>query len=96
MSVRDNIAAGKYKNTLQYPSHADYVSDNKKYKNIITEYREQESRHEATFKVDLFEENGVLGNPKAELAYNMAWDHGHASGLEDVAIWFEKLVELIK
>lgn len=48
------------------------------------------------FKLDLFEEYGVLENSKSDLAYQMAWDKGHAIGRSEVASEFEKLVDLIK
>jgi len=48
------------------------------------------------FKRDLFEEHGVTGHPKAELAFKLAWDYGHSSGLNEVVSYFEELVDLIK
>jgi len=46
------------------------------------------------FKKDLMRECGVENNPKAERAWEMAWDR--SSGLESTAQEFEELVELIR
>ena len=48
------------------------------------------------FQDDLFEEYGVTDNPKRFKAYDLAWEHGHSSGLSEVVSFFEDLVDLIK
>lgn len=47
------------------------------------------------FKMDLAIVNGVENNPKLDLLWGKAWEHGHSSGLSDVKYYFEDLVELI-
>lgn len=74
----------------------EYNAAMEKYYEEEREYREETSRLYQKFKDDLFKENGVTGNPKAQMAYDMAYDRGHSSGLEEVVYYFEELVELIK
>ena len=51
---------------------------------------------EDEFRKDLFEFHGVTNNPKADLAYSIAWSRGHSSGFTEVASVFGDIVELIK
>lgn len=51
---------------------------------------------EAEFKVDLLDEHGLTGHPKADRAFTMAWDRGHASGYQEVANEFDDLADLLK
>lgn len=66
-------------------------------------YRAEESRwseakraKQAEFKADLFQDYGVQGNPKAELAYEQAWDAGHSEGFGAVHDRFGDLAPLIE
>lgn len=51
---------------------------------------------EGVFKKALAEEYGVVGNPKFEQCYSLAWSFGHSSGFSDVENYFAQLVDLIK
>lgn len=51
---------------------------------------------ENAFKKALAEEYGVVGNPKFEQCYNIAWNYGHSSGFSDVENYFHIIVELIR
>lgn len=59
-------------------------------------YQADQARLSREFKEDLFAEEGVTGNPKAENAYRLAWDYGHSNGYECVYNYFVDLAELIK
>lgn len=59
-------------------------------------YGAEQSRLEQEFKSDLFEMHGVTYNPKAEKCYGIAYDYGHSAGFEEVAGYFDTLVDLIK
>jgi hypothetical protein len=48
------------------------------------------------FKTDLLADFGVVGNPKADKAFNLAWEYGHSSGYYEVVNYFHDLVDLIK
>lgn len=47
------------------------------------------------WKEDLFEEYGVTDNPKAEKAFNLAYDYGYDCGDQSIETYFSELVELI-
>lgn len=87
----DKLADGDYKSKLPYPSNKDPNRDA-----LRRAYREDESRLYDEFKADLFECHGVTNNPKAQRAFEIAWDHGHAGGFSDVETYFSDLVDLIK
>lgn len=48
------------------------------------------------FKHFLAVEHGVEGNPKLDKVFELAWDYGSSNGLEEVAIFFAEMVELIQ
>lgn len=47
------------------------------------------------FKADLFEDLGIVGNPKADVLFRLAWELGHLSGYSEVYYYASDLVELI-
>lgn len=59
-------------------------------------YGAEQSRLEQEFKTDLFEEHGVIDHPKANKCYGIAYDYGHSSGYQEIANYFDTLVDLIK
>lgn len=59
-------------------------------------YRAENTRLEVQFKADLEAEFGVIGNPKADKCFSLAWDYGHSSGYREVYSYYSELVELIK
>lgn len=66
------------------------------YKKQVKDYQDYERTLLEEFKADLFEDFGVTGNPKADKAYHIAWEHGHSSGLSEIYSFFSDLVELIQ
>lgn len=48
------------------------------------------------FRLDLFKAYGLMDNSKADKAYSIAWDNGHAYGYMEVLSHFDVLVDLIK
>lgn len=90
-SVYDKISEGFYRSTLPWKAGTDPEA-----KALRKAHSEDNSRLHALFKSDLFAENGVTDNPKADRAFAIAWDHGHHSGYSDVAGYFDEIVELIK
>ena len=56
-------------------------------------YNEQQKNHEH-FKVDALEYCGLTGHPKANVAYNFAWEHGHSEGFHKVISWLEEVTKL--
>lgn len=51
---------------------------------------------EECFKKALAEEYGVVGNPKFDKAYSVAYSLGHSSGFSEIEGYFSDIVELIK
>jgi len=81
----------KYKNEIPWPKKGDADFEEKKLR-----YSNREHALIEEFKKDLFQEFEVTDNPKAEKCYRLAWEHGHSSGLADVASYFGDFVELIR
>lgn len=66
------------------------------YKRAKTAYNQEVSSLEQEFRNDLEAYYDMTNHPKADRLYNKAWDMGHASGLLEVANYYENLVELVK
>lgn len=66
------------------------------FKAAKAEHGEEIARLTELFKLDLFNDCDVEHNPKRELCFAKAWEHGHSSGLHSVASIFKDLVELIQ
>jgi hypothetical protein len=66
-----------------------FFVDTRAYSNLCSELEKE-------FKRDLFDQHGVTGHPKAERAFQLAWDYGHSSGFQEVANYFDDLADLLK
>jgi len=58
--------------------------------------RQADQVEEDEFRKRLEAEYGTADNPKAQRLWEIAWDHGHASGLAEVEGWYGELVELVQ
>jgi hypothetical protein len=85
--LKDYRAKG-YSIEEDFDKTAFYAESNK--------YSDARNKLEAEFKADLFDEHGVTGHPKANRAFDIAWDHGHSSGYSEVANYFDDLADLLK
>jgi len=74
----------------------EIITDEVAYKTARNVYYEIERQKMLEFENDVYEEFGVMRNPKKELLYNKAWDRGHPGGLSDVVAVFADLVDLIR
>ena len=72
------------------------VLDEEAYRARSKEYNEERSKLHQEFQNDLFEDYGVTDNHKRFKCFELAWEHGHSSGLEEVDGYFGDFVELIK
>ncbi len=72
------------------------VLDERRYKEHQKQYGEETHKLHEEFVNDLFEKFNVTDNPKRQKAFDLAWEKGHANGLEEVYNEFYDLVELIK
>ena len=92
MALYKNIAEGKYESKLPWVSYHERVA-----KQEAWQARHDEDRRLAElFTADLYEYHGVTGHPRADKCFSVAWSMGHSSGLNEVALVFSELVELIK
>lgn len=57
--------------------------------------RQQEAKEKADFKLKLEEKYGTSDNPKRDLLWDKAWDHGHSSGFAEVELYYSDFLELI-
>jgi hypothetical protein len=80
----------KYPNAL-----IQEVLDEDAYKARCKEYYDETDKLHQEFQNDLFEDYGVSDNPKRFKCFELAWEHGHSSGLEEVYGYFGDFVELI-
>lgn len=79
--------------SVQFNVVSGYVSE---YHRLLEEYQTEYQSNIQRFKQDLFDELSISDNPKRELLYAKAWDHGHSAGLYDVYNVAQDLVELIE
>jgi len=87
MEVRDKIRAGEYETKLHF------FRSGERRKAYDIDVR----RLEEKFKADLEEEwFGKIEHPKKNLLFEMAWEYGHASGLEEVCTHYESFIRLLE
>jgi hypothetical protein len=89
--VQQKIAAGVYRSVMPYPDRKD-----PDFKEKRAAYFADCRRLEEMFKRDLFDEHSVVGNPKAQRCFEIAYEHGHSNGFSEVAGYFSEFVELIQ
>ena len=67
---------------------------------LIDEYNKKTNEVFRDFKKALFDHYLPMPNkkthPKAEKTFNLAWEHGHSSGYNEVELLFSELAELVK
>lgn len=96
-SFEEKLHEDFYKNELPYPSLKDCEGDMLKRDQARSAFRERERIIYSTFKSDAFQALGIKeSHPKAQKLWDLAWDHGHASGYHDVWTWLNELAELIR
>jgi len=87
-----------YENHLPYPqfnsSAAPSVAAERRAARAA--YRAENTRLEVKFKADLEAEFDVVGHPKADKCFSLAWEHGHSSGYQEVYNYYSEFVELIQ
>ena len=69
--------------------------DPKVRKEAVDKWKIETGECKVRFKKDLFTTFNVDG-PKAEKAFSLAWEYGHANGYLEVLHYFEDMSELIK
>jgi plasmid stabilization system protein ParE len=67
------------------------------YTEVLDAYHKEQAELTEQFWRDAHEAIGVpYDHPKAGKLRAMAWDHGHASGYNDVFYWMQDLAELVR
>lgn len=66
------------------------------YKAALQAYGHETGRLEAQFKQDMFVELGIVGHPKADRLYSIAWEQGHSAGYSEILSYAWDMVDLIK
>jgi len=72
-----------------------YEEEFEVFKALRKAYNAETARLEAKFREDLEIEYNMVGHPKADKLFAKAWEMGHGSGLNDVAIYYDDLYELV-
>ena len=94
--IHHKINTGVYSTSLPFPASSKFSMGTQERKEALRIYREDDNRCLQEFKTDLFASFDVANHPKAEKAFDIAWDDGHAAGLHEVLYHFERLVDLLK
>jgi len=95
MNVRDKINAGEYETKLPYPKWTGKKSDDAE-RVKQKAYRDDQHKLRDTFKRDALEELEIARHPKAGRCWELAWEHGHSSGLLEVFNHLLDFSELMK
>ena len=82
---------------IKYDNKKEYSRDLKveKTKKIRATYKIENDRLYQLFKTDAIKEVGLEGHPKADKAFELAWQAGHSFGYEIVFGELENLADLI-
>ena len=72
------------------------VLDSDAFKAAKSVYNKEVGRLHDLFRYDLSNEYDVVGHPKFDQCFAIAWEYGHSYGFSEVALHFETLVDLIK
>lgn len=59
-------------------------------------YRDERLIRRFHFKEDLLDDNGLTDHPKADKAFDIAWDRAHGGSLHDVREYFEEITPLLR
>ena len=107
-TVREKIRAGGYANPMAWEFKPIPVTDDmtiagarehkERERTRRTAHRKTYNEAEAecmrVFRADLEAEHGMADHPKADRLYELAWEHGHSGGLEEVVNFYEEFVDL--
>jgi hypothetical protein len=97
LDIRPNFYTSKKQVEGDYPNAViQEVLDEDVYKAHRKEYDVESAKLHQEFQNDLFEDYDVSDNPKRFKCFELAWEHGHSSGLEEVYNYFGDFVELIR
>jgi len=73
-----------------------YDAEVEAHKTAKAAYYADASRLHDEYRKDMAEYNGLTGHPKESKVYDLAWDHGHSSGIAEVANYYSEYADLVK
>ena len=59
-------------------------------------WREEENTRIEAAKAEMADTYGLERNAKFDIAWGIAWDHGHSAGIDEVKNYFQELADLLK
>lgn len=94
----NRINAGEFE--YEYKSHTKPLREmniREREQAIATrrEMQELDGQMRTNCRTMLAELYGLVGHPKEQKVWDMAWDMGHASGWSEVAIQYDNLADLV-
>jgi len=107
-NIFERIARGEFYLDEPYPEKPDDLDESADivdilertdvdadYRQAVAEYREKQKLLLRRFREALEAECGMVGHPKANKVYALAWEYMHRRGLVDVASMYYDLAELV-
>ena len=94
-SFSDRIEAEEFRNKKTYPVMSMAVNSNH-LDELITEYRKEDKRLYDLFKTESLKDLGIAGYAAGNLAFNLAWEEKHASGLSAVYRCLSNFAKVMK
>ena len=86
---------GKHDSKIYAEALKEYEDLMINYNELTAEYRKDQQRLDLKFKRAAFKYCGIDQHEKRHRAWELAWEHGHSSGLNDVLHHLEELSELL-
>jgi RNase adaptor protein for sRNA GlmZ degradation len=94
--IHKKIDQDYYTTKLPYPFHDKSTKSKSVLANYVKAYNEDQTRLNEEFYNDLMEHLELVGHPKANKVYNLAYQFGHSAGYSEVLYYAEELAELVK
>lgn len=88
----DDLTDDELSNVIKIKKH--WTSQQEVYIKAVEAYRIAESKCMDQFRADLFEESRIDECGLHHRIYSYAWEHGHSSGLEEVARIYDEIVDI--
>ena len=79
-------------NVIKIKKH--WASQQETYTKAVEAYRIAECNCMKQFRADLFQESRIDDRDVHDRIYSYAWEHGHSSGLEEVARIYDEIVDI--
>ena len=97
-SKSDFTVTNFYKNGKKVDFETDVIEvifDEEKYNSELVKYYKESLNLEKKFKQDLFDDLGISDNPKKDMLYSKAFEHGYSADFSEIYFYASDLVDLI-